>query len=116
MGSGFRPESEVRRKRFRPAALVNHPLMQTGINGRGANPEIAAYRVVVARYRLLEGGKSSRLAKPELKARPVFRGNREPMDVPRTNRVTDWLKSRAQASILLEIVSDFPVHARLLWS
>jgi transposase len=82
-------KSEVKRNRFLQiiggrkeinTALVNKARMRAGIKGYITNLDIPAQQVIDYYHQLFQVEKSFRIAKSDLKARPVFHHKRESID------------------------------------
>ena len=82
-------KSEVKRNRFLQiiggrkeinTALVNKARMRAGIKGYITNLDIPAQQVIDYYHQLYQVEKSFRIAKSDLKARPIFHHKRESID------------------------------------
>jgi transposase len=82
-------KSEVKRNRFLQiiggrkeinTALVNRARMRAGIKGYITNLDIPAQQVIDYYHQLFQVEKSFRMAKSDLKARPIFHHKRESID------------------------------------
>jgi transposase len=82
-------KSQVKRNRFLQiiggrkqinTALVNRTRMRAGIKGYITNLDIPAQRVIDYYHQLFQVEKSFRIAKSDLKARPIFHHKRESID------------------------------------